>query len=137
MSYQIIWSDRGVIKRFYGRVTGQDTLHAVQEVESNVRFDTLRWVINDFLHINSVDLNTFNPQLVDVVSAIDMAAAKTNPYIDIAIVTNDDDIRDMAEQYANSVLNKYPTRIFTTIIEAKIWLNIPAVNSQENDIVRT
>lgn len=118
MSYEIIWEPRGVVKRFFGLVTGHEILQAVIEVEGNARFDDLRYALNDFL--GSTGLSGYD-DVAEEVSAVDYAAARTNPNIRVAIIATLPEIIAGANEYAKSPLNAYPTRIFTTLAEARDW----------------
>ena len=118
MAYEIIWEPRGVVKRFTGRVSEHDMLQSVVDTEVDPRFDTLRFVINDFLAIQGINTST---RVVEEISAIDSGAAASNPHIKVAIVTTSTDVTHLATAYINSPLNQYPTKIFATMAEARTW----------------
>ncbi|MDE2368952.1 MAG: hypothetical protein KGN16_08260 [Burkholderiales bacterium] len=122
MPYQLIWEHRGVVKEFRGDVDGREVIASVVEVEADPRFDALRFVINDFTAVQALSLAMPD---VDHISAIDWAAARINARIRIAIVTADATLAELAEEYANSPMNAYPTRIFPTLGEARAWLAQP------------
>lgn len=122
MSYEVHWEPRGAIKRFWGRVSSQDMIRSVVETEADARFDSLRYVIND---CREVDQIAFSSEDVSNVSAMDLGASRTNPAIRIAVVATMAELIAFAEQYANSALNVYPTRIFATMEDARAWVNEP------------
>jgi hypothetical protein len=124
MGFNLIWHERGVTKRYFGALTGQDVLNSVQEVEADERFDDIRYVINDFTAIDSVALESFSSDLIDLIAAIDKAAYSANPRIRIPIVTTNPDIERMSRHYADSDLNAYPTKIVATLDAAYAWLGI-------------
>ncbi|MDE1948446.1 MAG: hypothetical protein KGL43_01455 [Burkholderiales bacterium] len=119
MSYEIHWEPRGAVKRYSGAVDGNELIGALVAVEESAQFDELRWVINDFLAASSV---TCSLDEVQTIASIDMAAALTNPTIVIAVVATNAEIVALAQQYAESPMNTYPTRIFATLAEARAWL---------------
>lgn len=119
MSYEIVWLPKGAVKRFYGQLTGQDIYRSVIEVEQDIRFDELRYVINDFLDVTNVLIGDLD---IREIAAIDRAASMTNPHIHIAILTADPGIAELARQYAESEFNVYPTQIFGSRAEADAWL---------------
>lgn len=123
MTYQIEWKTRGVLKRFFGHVTDHDMLQSVLDIESDRRFDDLRFIINDFAGItgSSVDLAT-----IEEIAIADHGASLSNPSIRIAVVTTSAEIRLLAEHYANSPLNAYATRIFASEADACSWLGLSA-----------
>lgn len=84
MAYEIVWEPpNGLVKRHSGRVTGREILEAVRDVEGDYRFDTLRYVINDFSGCTEVNVS---PAEIEEIAAIDRAAAVSNTKISIAIV---------------------------------------------------
>ncbi|MGE5450479.1 MAG: hypothetical protein ACM3VZ_01375 [Acidobacteriota bacterium] len=119
MSYELIWEPRGVIKRYFGVLTSRDLIEPVERTESDPRFDNLRYVINDFVAVDGLDLGPFD---VDHVAAVDHAAAKTNDNIWIAVVTTSSDVIALVERYAELSRNAFPTRIFDTMTQARSWL---------------
>lgn len=119
MSYEIIWESHGVIKRFIGEVTDLDMMKSVIDTESDSRFDDLRYTINDFLEMTGF---SFGLAEIDDIAIIDKGASMTNPRIRIAVVTTSPDIVNFAIHYANSPLNAYPTKIFTSLADARAWI---------------
>ena len=62
---------------------------------------------------------------VDEIAAIDQAASISNRNIRIAVVATHPEILELADHYARSPMNVYPTRIFPTMAEGRVWLGIP------------
>lgn len=120
MSYAISWEANGAVKRFFGNVTGDDMIQAVVEIEAGGRFDDMRYVINDLLDATGFSCSS---QDVDEIAAVDMAAARTNKDIRIAVVATQPGIIELARQYADSPMNVYPARIFATLADARSWLD--------------
>src|SRR6218665_1007469 len=108
MSYEVLWESRGAIKRFWGVVSSQDMLRSVVETEADVRFDRLRYVINDFLAATQIG---FSAKDVSDIAAMDLGASRTNAAIKIAVVATMPELLEFARQYASSPLNAYPTRV--------------------------
>lgn len=123
MPYRLVWESQGVIKKFFGHVTSDELFQAGIDTEADPRFDDYRYVINDFVECTGFSVS---PEVVDEIAAIDEAAAKINHSIRIAVVASLPEIIDAANQYASSPMNAYPTRIFTTRQEARIWLGLSA-----------
>lgn len=119
MGFEIVWEARGACKRFFGHVSDDELMDAVADIEGDARFDELRYVINDFLQVDSFGVTE---ETVLAISAIDAAAALSNPHIKIAVVATDSQIQTLAELYAASPWNAYPTEIFSTIEAARAWL---------------
>ena len=120
MPYENIWEELGVYRRYNGCVTGKEMREAVEEVEGHVRFDFIRYVINDFLDVTEQDIA---PQDIEIIAAIDRAASRSNPDIRIAVIATEQAILDMATFYSElSYDSPYQTRMFSTLSEVREWL---------------
>jgi hypothetical protein len=119
MGYELQWRPKGVVKRFFGFITGAEILQSINDVEGDWRFDDLRYVIDDFLGVRGFDISF--PE-VDEYSAIDGSAARINPKIKVALVTADAELTLLCKQYAESPLNRYPTKIVATLEDAQQWI---------------
>jgi hypothetical protein len=119
MGYEITWETRGARKRFFDHVTDAELMRSVEDIESDPRFDSVRYVVNDFLAVASFSVSEEN---VLTISAIAGAASISNPNIKVAIVATDTGVLALAELYADSPLNTYPTRIFTNMDAARDWV---------------
>ena len=121
MSYELSWEPKGAIKRFFGNVNAGEVQAANNKVEGDARFDGLRYVINDFL---SCDKFSFDSNSIDEMAAIDGAASTINGNIKIAVVATLPEVLTAATQFADSALNLYPTRIFSTLADARAWIGV-------------
>ncbi len=122
MGYEITWEPpSGVIKRYFGHVTGKELLAAVTKTESDERFGALRYVINDFCDCTELDVS---PVVVEEVEAIEQFAALTNPNIQIAFVATLPEVVAIANTYVNAPFNAYTTRIFDDMTKARSWLGL-------------
>ena len=124
MPYEIIWEPIGVIKRHFGKVTGDELLDAVQKTEGSPNFDSYRYVINDFLDCTEISVSK---RETEIIAAIDNAASQTNKRIRIAIVAINPNVIDLATHYANDPLTPYPTKLFSTMKEARAWIGKDAI----------
>lgn len=120
MSYELRWEPHGVIKRFYGEVTDHDVMQSVIDIESDMRFDAVRYVINDFLQCTGYAVSG---ETVDQIAVIDCGASHTNSHIRIAVVTTSPEVVALATRYAQSPVNRYPMRMFATMDEARTWVD--------------
>lgn len=129
MGYAITWEPpSGVIKRHFGHVTGQELLQAIRTTEADPRFDTLRYVINDFLECTGLSVSQSE---FDDISAIDAGAAMSNPRIRIAVVATRPDVVAIARAYANDPITAFDTRVFDTMDEARVWLSRTVTQARE------
>ena len=119
MAYEIVWEPKGAVKCFFGKVSDVEVLQASLDIECDWRFDHLSFVINDFLACEGFSVSEGT---VEEISAIDNAAAMSNPKIRIAVIATVPEIVAAAEQYAASPMNVFPTRIFASPADARKWL---------------
>ena len=122
MGYELHWEDRGVVKRYFGQVSSEELVAPVVATEADKRFDTLRFVINDFLEAKSV---AFTQADIDLIAAHDMGAAATNPNIKVAVVAAQPEVIDLVQRYMQVAVRAYPTSIFSTMAEARAWVAAP------------
>jgi len=122
LGYELHWEDRGVVKRYFGQVSSEELLAPVVATEADKRFDTLRFVINDFLEAKSV---AFTQADIDLIAAHDMGAAATNPNIKVAVVAAQPEVIDLVQRYMQVAVRAYPTSIFSTMAEARAWVAAP------------
>ncbi len=122
MGYEVTWEPpNGVIKRYFGQVTGSDLLAAITKTEGDERFKALCYVINDFCDCTELDVS---PVAFEEVAAIEQYASLTNPSIHVAIVATQPDVVAIANTFVNAPFNAYTTRIFNDMTEARSWLRL-------------
>lgn len=122
MGCTLHWEPRGVVKRYFGHVSREELIAPVVQTESDERFDTLRFVINDFLEARSV---AFTEADIDDIAALDIGAAATNPRIRVAIVAVQPDVIALVQRYLDVAAGAYPTSVFATLAEARAWVALP------------
>lgn len=119
MGYEVLWEPRGVVKRFHGHVSREDMLEPVIRIAADMRFDTLRYVINDLLDVRSID---FTAADVTEIAALDMAGSLSNPRIVVAVVATLPAILELVPVYAEPGTHGFPTACFATVAEARHWV---------------
>jgi hypothetical protein len=119
LAYQVFWEEAGAYKRFAGHVSDDELARSVSGMHGDRRFDDLRYVINDFLGVESFDITEEN---VSYIAAIDGAAARSNPHIRVALVVAHPGAADLAMRYVTSPWTVYPTRIFHSVDAARAWI---------------
>ncbi len=119
MSYEITWEPFGVVKRFYGCLTGDDLKQSGMKLHGDERFDVIKYVINDFLGVEDVSVTEDD---IEEINAIDNAASRSNRKLKLSVVATNEGILELAARYANSADNIHPFGIFTTIDDARNWL---------------
>jgi hypothetical protein len=126
MPHKSFWERHGLHQKFFGVITSPAFKQSVFEIYGDSRFDSLRYVITDFLDVQrfDVDLET----VVDVHTA-NIGARVSNPDILVAIVTTDPKIVSFGQLASNQDMKSYPTEIFSTLDDARHWIHENALNS--------
>ena len=82
MAYEIAWEPRGVWRKYSGTLAPEDLVASVDEVQSDERYDTLRYSINDFLSVENVEEVAL---ILDQVLAKAIGGAFSNPQLVMAM----------------------------------------------------
>ena len=111
--------NKGIYWKLTGIVTGNEIEQLTVEIFGDSQFDNLRYLILDFLNID--DFIMSNEEL-ESVAAQDMAAAITNPYIKIAIITTHPRAIELANMFGH-MFGGHPWEISVhgNIEEARRW----------------
>ena len=119
MSYSNIFEKNGVYRQYNQCVTGEEILQAMEEVHSHVLFDSIRYILNDFLNVTECTLSTSD---IVTFAALDRAAALSNPNIKIAIIATEKTIQMLAELYGDLIgRSPYTSKVFANINDARLW----------------
>ena len=117
MPIDLQWEPGGVVRTLTGDVTAEALLHSIAALQNDPRFDALRFVVEDFSGVDSVQLETgAMDMLVD--SAI--GAALSNPHIRVAVVTSAQQLRLLVRQFAAQ--SPYITHTFASLAAARAWI---------------
>lgn len=120
MKYTNTWESLGVYRKYSGLLTGKIIREAVEKVEGDHRFDTIRYVINDYLNVTDIKIS--EAELL-AIAAIDSVASIYNKRIKIAQVTTRQDIIDLISNYDDELEdNTYETKTFSKLIDARKWI---------------
>jgi hypothetical protein len=120
MSFEIVWEPHGVYKRYWGGVTVSEFIDSSAMLRGDRRFDSIRYVINDYL---AVEGHEVSEEAIAGIAAISMHGQATNANIRIALVTTDSQIKELAWQFSSRTLASYPTQLFSTVTEARDWIS--------------
>lgn len=118
MGYQLQWEPSGLVKRFFGHVTGEEFTAASVQTGADARFDDLHYIIIDLL---GCDDHSVTAKHMEDVHALDRGAAYSNQKIRLAIVAAQEPILKLARDYASSPVSIYPTQVFTALDPARAW----------------
>lgn len=121
MSYENIWEKNGVYRKYHNGINGKEIIQAVEGVLGHDLFYSIRYVINDLLHVTDHDVKTSD---IITLAEMDRAAAIINPDIKVAIVATMPTVKLLASLYGDLMINSpYPVEIFSRLDEARSWVD--------------
>jgi len=120
MAYQLIWEERGATAHVEDTVNDTELSEIVSKFHSHEQFDSVRYLLVDFLEVGTFDITT---EALEEIGAMDYAAALSNPKVKVAMVSDDDAVRDMLSSYEKTAQESpWPLRYFGSIKEAREWI---------------
>lgn len=121
MPHENTWENRGVLKRFWGHLSGAELAASATEVAANPRFDDLRYIINDFLGIDGH--SGLDAEAIEAIAAVRYGSMATNPRIRVVFVANEPLRRELAEAMQRWPLKgSHETVAFDSVEQAREWL---------------
>ena len=86
--FSLDWGDRSVCCQWSGTVTGSDLVAANKQIQSDSRFDDLRYMLFLMDEIDHLDVSIED---IETVAAMGIGAAKSNANLRCASVASNDD----------------------------------------------
>lgn len=123
MPYTTHWTPQTITWTYTGKLTGDELIQSNMEVYGDPRFDDIRYQIVD---LRAITQNLVEDSHMRTIAHLDMAAARSNPRIKIAVIANNSKGMEMSDTYINHTGHKSPwiTKTFLTIEQANEWLGI-------------
>jgi hypothetical protein len=121
MTYRLKWEEDGVFNIFSGNVTQNDVFDAQSKAHSNARFDSVKYIVSDFLDIEDMSMTH---EILEFVSARDYGASRSNQNIKHALVAEDGPARDLVEAYIQTLQKldvPWDVRQFYSMDPARMW----------------
>ncbi len=115
MPYQIEWKENGLIWTYTETLTGQELLQSNMDVYGDPRFDEIRYQIVD---MRAVTHNQVEQSHMRALAYLDMAAARSNSRIRIAVIKADQ-LNELYKSYTNS--RHWPAKTFKDFDSALTW----------------
>lgn len=122
MPYEMHWeANTGLHKRFYGVLTVDDVIKSSIELHRHRNFDQLKYSINDFSEVTGLATGMNTSQLDDL-TAPSIGASMCNPNLHVAIVTQNEQLQELARRYMSAASDVWPAEIFPTLDAARQWI---------------
>ena len=120
MPYTTTWTeDGGIIWNYSGLLTGAEVIRSNMEIYGDERFDSLRYQIVD---LREVTANEISKADMRKIGHLDMAAARSNPRVRVAVVTEDPVGAEISQFYAEITRGSpWKMAIFRKMDDALAW----------------
>lgn len=119
MSYQSIRTETGVIQKFSGFLGWDEYQSALTAILNDPNFELIKYVISDFSAVTETDLTVKDTVYV---AALSKGATFTNKDVRVAVIATHPDILQLVDLYKSAPYASYPTAVFSTVSDAKTWL---------------
>ncbi|MGQ0711410.1 MAG: hypothetical protein ACT4NV_16890 [Rhodoferax sp.] len=117
MPIHIAWEAHGAVGVARGCVAALELIEAWQQLQNDLRFDDLRYIILDYSALDGAQLT--EPEY-GVLASTMVGAAYANPHIRVAIVGTSAPARTLAQHSLQS--SPYLCRCFGTLEQARGWI---------------
>lgn len=117
MSISLHWEAHGVLRVCRGDIDFEAYMQSIAELHNDLRFDTLRYIIEDFTQAGALHIA---PNDVDMVIASTIGAAYSNPHIRMAAVARSEPLRLLLAQFFQP--SPYVNRLFDDLSAARGWI---------------
>jgi len=120
MIYDAIWKPAGVYKKLSGFVTAIDLIRAAVEVQSDERFEDVRYIVKD---LSEVTAHTLTTDAMTDLAVIHCGFRSVNPNCRIVFVCFDENLANVIKNTLTSQkLASYPVEVIRSVSEANDWL---------------
>ena len=119
MKYIIQWVNGNPHIEFFGDISWEEINQASNILLGDVRFDSMDYVILNFLNVNKLTLSKNDIKLLSV---LDRSASRWNQNLNIALLTKDEVAMQRALEYIGFLqCINWEIKIFDSIDRAIIW----------------
>ncbi len=123
MAYTIKWEEKGVYLRFYDTLTLDEVRQSNDELYSDSRFYDAKYQVCDYLDVNEINLVS---KEVKIPASIDKAASASIPGMKIALISTDNRLIELGNEYIETSKKLHSTwvfNIFECLEDARNWIS--------------
>lgn len=120
MPYELRWERHGVLKHHYGHLTGREMLDGMIAVSASERYDTLRYIINNF---SAVTTHSIAAADLEQFASLRIGAALSNRRLLAPFIPGSETGRMIADFLQSpDYCNSHRLVIFPDLGAARAWL---------------
>jgi hypothetical protein len=120
--HSIVWEPEGIFRAFSGIVSGEEILESNLVLYDDVRFESVRYIINNFTEISG---HAIEPDHLSAFASTDEMISQLKHEFKIALIVPQDAYVGLARRLCAITNNKlFEYRIFNTVDDARKWVKI-------------
>lgn len=116
---EIIWGDRGVIRRVRGSVRLWELDASAMQIEGSPNFDNIRFVIHDF---SECDEFRVTQDEIDIMTARASVAFERHRQFRVAFVGRHPMVQRFVDSFVELAITEHPCRRFDTLSQAQQFI---------------
>ena len=113
---ELIWEERGLLRRMSGTVSREELDSSAQELQSSERTDSLRYIIHDFSACSAIELDDDDAEFMAVRAGI---ALLRNTRVKIAFVGEQPLVHQLIAAFNGSGISKLRCHHFDSLEAAR------------------
>jgi hypothetical protein len=124
LAFETIWEDKGVLFTFSGVVTAKEIVNMQELFYGNERSDSSKYILFD---VSRVEQMFVEEEEIKIFAARDSGASKSIPFVKVALISKDQNIKLLLQKYIDVSLRLNKTwsfEIFDNITTAREWINL-------------
>lgn len=123
MPYTLKWIGSNVFVTMLGEITFDEIIKCNELIYGDYRFDSMIYQLVDFTKITDFNMSEkFEPSEFQQLIVLEKSATRWNNDVKVAIVSTNDFINSLMEEYANSLKDTgWKCGIFECVQSAKKW----------------
>jgi hypothetical protein len=122
MPYTTEWEEKGIYWKYTGTVTHEDVMQSNYRFYNDARSDTVQYQILDCSEMDCFDVHD---DTIESIAAFDYASSHYLKNIKVALVSSNDKIKSMFQQYiaiTRKLSSTWTIRIFDDLVSARRWI---------------
>lgn len=121
MAHHYHWEEKGLLRRYTDKVSGDEVFDSNLKLHGDVRFDDIHYVINDFSRITDFEVSEVD---ITKIAIVDNVASKSKPTLKIAIIATLEPLLAWIDMYLRVMQDSpYHCQTFASLEEAYHWVN--------------
>ncbi len=123
MAHIITWERQGIVRTFSEHVTSDEVFSSSHEFYRDTRSSTAKYQLIDCINVKSME---FSQDDAEIIASISAGAAESIKGIKVALVSNNQEVIAIFDQYVSlslAIIPSWQFKIFHSLGKARHWLD--------------